>query len=744
MTTLKYLEIEGFTLFKKRQFIDFTKFGEDAIIGVFGVNKDGAGGYDSNGSGKSNFLNAIDWVIFDKIPVQSSKETSIAKTDVVHWKSDKASVKLGILVDGTLIEMLNIRTKAGNKKFQLWINGIEFHSNTDTQKRNKLFSLLGIGGKNKMYYSDFLNNCHFTGDIEKSFASKNFSNEKRLEIVARYKKLEIFDISIDLVREDKAGQHKLLEQLKNKLAVYEDLGYDENINDQWLNIEIKNLTKVIENLNIKFDNVKNFIDKTKQYQEIQGEYNNNQYNKNSIEQTIDSNYLIIKKIFDRWVELNADRKSYETKILDAETVLMDYAKSDQIPLVLSLEIAVFNFYKNYEKDQNKLLSELSSQTYLINTKINSAKEEIESLNNQHFYSCPSCDAKLLFDTEAQGLIGCNPEQIEKALVSLNKIIDENKNLLVALNLQKEEIDEQLSQVGIILRDVEKNIQIIKSNKELLQKVLLKLDNTDYKELMEYVGPDGQLKPTLNQYNEYEDWVLADEKSKFLFEKLNKLKAELGDSIAYTEESLGDIKTQIAENNNLIIEANKRYAENIKLGEKISTTKNNIRDIENKLTLYDDWMSYFKQLKTIELLETKPILESVSNKILSDIGTNIKVEYLLDVDKNSLSLELEEDSGEVIPLELFSKGQSNRISFAAGLSLRALTEDEKSFNFGFTQWDEVLDGLDHTGQTLFFEVLKSLNGLKFCISHDSNIQNLFINKILVTRENGESNIKVLEV
>jgi ABC-type uncharacterized transport system fused permease/ATPase subunit len=58
------------------------------------------------------------------------------------------------------------------------------------------------------------------------------------------------------------------------------------------------------------------------------------------------------------------------------------------------------------------------------------------------------------------------------------------------------------------------------------------------------------------------------------------------------------------------------------------------------------------------------------------------------------------------------------------------------------WDEVFDGLDNTGQDMFFDVLRDLKGIKLIISHDKKLQNMFEYKLKVIRKDHSSKI-VLE-
>jgi DNA repair exonuclease SbcCD ATPase subunit len=123
-----------------------------------------------------------------------------------------------------------------------------------------------------------------------------------------------------------------------------------------------------------------------------------------------------------------------------------------------------------------------------------------------------------------------------------------------------------------------------------------------------------------------------------------------------------------------------------------------------------------------------------------MGTDMSIQFKINVEDNGLDLKLIEDSGIERQLPQFSFGQSNRIGLATGLALRDLSL-YSNIDFGFTMFDEVLDGLDERGIEMFFEIIQGLKGRKFIISHDNNLKNYFQHYINIVRKNHKSNIYV---
>ena len=87
MLKLQEVTIEGFGVFQDRQVIDFSDLPDNSIVGIFGENNDGDGGYDSNGAGKSTFTNAISWCMFGSLPIQGDTTRALKKIDIVNYNT---------------------------------------------------------------------------------------------------------------------------------------------------------------------------------------------------------------------------------------------------------------------------------------------------------------------------------------------------------------------------------------------------------------------------------------------------------------------------------------------------------------------------------------------------------------------------------------------------------------------------------------------------------------------------------
>ena len=124
MFKLKFIEIGPFRSFQEPQRIEFP---ENGMFLIQGENLDTGG---SSGSGKSNFLIAIEYV-FGSCPFPSTVLSPWQQPDVAP------TVKLGIITDKGLVELKRA------KKLEITEDGVEFKGSAD-QKNEYLQKIIGL------------------------------------------------------------------------------------------------------------------------------------------------------------------------------------------------------------------------------------------------------------------------------------------------------------------------------------------------------------------------------------------------------------------------------------------------------------------------------------------------------------------------------------------------------------------------------------------------------------------------
>jgi DNA repair exonuclease SbcCD ATPase subunit len=719
--SLNRVEIRGFGLFHDYQDVDFRKYPRDAIIGVFGDNQDGEGGYDSNASGKTTLLNAISWGLFGLLPIQGESSRAIHKEQIVNHQSKKGSVSQTYSVGDQQILLENSITAKGTKQTKLFINGEEYIANTATQKREKFYTLMGIGGKDKNNFIDFLNRCYFSGDVTKSFASKNFSNKDRLAIIAQVKQMGVLDLAAKKAEEKAKELNKRLSEIQFQ------------IDDRY--------SKIDKNFNI--DNARNrdiHLNKILDEEEANSKLISEELSKYD-------DILRIKKEIDA---LEKELVPITKQIDDQIVVINSYCEklNDSQDLGFSLHVELDKLSPDNEvyKAQSsiigsKIMNAENSKTVLnarlteFRIEIENSKKLIEKLKAGDHLECPACKTPLLHDDKGLHLI----EHINKVIENQTKIIDGNTIKCGGITVEISGIDKVL----VSLREEQKEFiereTKIRALKERIVDEKKKYEAL-YEKAKDYVISNEQYEvfEPEPRYLKYENYAEYETKRTEIGKKQIELNAikEPEYTIKDLELVNQKIKNLSLEIQNLEnqIELQTKYEKEITALSKEKTEKS--KDYLN----YNYWLSGFKQLKNIELVETEPELENSVNKILAELGTGITVQFDVNVEEGGLAINLIEESGNELALELFSTGQANRIGLAAGLALGNLASDSNT-QYGFTLWDEVLDGLDNTGQDMFFDILKKLPGLKLVISHDKKLQNLFEHKIFISRKNHSSTIKM---
>lgn len=715
MKKLLSIALDGFSVFEDYYKIDLAKIPDNATIGIFGINEDGNGGYDSNGAGKTSFLNSISFALFGKIPIQSESTQVISARELINHKKEKATITLVYDIDGDLITFESSINIKGSIKLKLEINGIRYRANTDTQVREKFYSMMGIGGKSKADFIDFLNRCYFSGDFIKSFASKAFSSKKRFEVLSRIRKVDIYNIAIT------EALNNMIE-LENKFKVYDQEIQEINLTFINFNVE-ENLRKIKEyqgeilNINKEIKIISDELSKFESIKKLKESLVPLEQELNEVKKVIDQNINVLNNVIEQIKFKNDYLKTLENLISELKPT------NDQHILEIKRSDIKLEKEKNIEN------------VYNINNKIIELKDKISKLETQEYLNCPECKSDLIL--EDNSLHSVNKKITTALIKKYQKEIDSDEKILLSENLKKEKLIKSIQELEKEIQDI-KDINNKKINyanqKNTLVNEIKELKN-GYKDYLVYNHEKliYEIKEDLKNYEDYEEY-------NNIWNKIEEIKSLIDESIN-VRYSINDLQVK----NNLLLEYNSNLIvlqESMKKYESNTLRKKELESLENELSIeyqkYEFWETGFRQLKSMEILEIEPLFESVTNSKLADIGVGIEVEYKIDIEKEELELELTEDSGQKISLPLFSTGQTKRIGFCAGLALADLADDS-NMNYGITLWDEVLDGLDNSGQELFFELLRKVNGRKFVISHDKKLQNSFEYKILIQRKDNKSSI-----
>mgnify|MGYP003137263530 FL=1 len=186
---IKNINITNFGAFGEDVTIDFDRYDPNDKILIIGENNDAAGA-DSNGAGKSTFLNAISWAIFGRTP------NNVDSDDVIRRGTNVVRVRLGMVdSEEREIQIVRERQLKGNHELQWFIDGESQTQRTMKQTQLSILNYFGILENNTEYFSDFLNTTYFSVDAVKAFAGKKSTSKDRMDLISRFLNLEILEKS---------------------------------------------------------------------------------------------------------------------------------------------------------------------------------------------------------------------------------------------------------------------------------------------------------------------------------------------------------------------------------------------------------------------------------------------------------------------------------------------------------------------------------------------------------------------
>jgi len=191
-------------------------------------------------------------------------------------------------------------------------------------------------------------------------------------------------------------------------------------------------------------------------------------------------------------------------------------------------------------------------------------------------------------------------------------------------------------------------------------------------------------------------------------------------------------------------------------ERITGYENNIRDLDQKLREYEleekilgFWEDGFGNtgIKSLLLDEVIPQLNArvgfYANALMDDeITINFDTESTLKSGESRDKFDVKvTKAGERIDYAACSSGEKRRIDVAILLALQSLVYERGASNSNLIVLDEVFDSLDRVGIERAVALLaeESSDKLIYVISHLSEFRDYFQKELLITKENGFSNL-----
>jgi len=698
---IKNINITNFGAFGEDVTIDFDRYDPNDKILIIGENNDAAGA-DSNGAGKSTFLNAISWAIFGRTP------NNVDSDDVIRRGTNVVRVRLGMVdSEEREIQVVRERKLKGKHELQWFIDGESQTQRTMKQTQLSILNYFGILENNTEYFSDFLNTTYFSVDAVKAFAGKKSTSKDRMDLISRFLNLEILEkstskskIYANRLKSDLKVIQGKIEFLRNKL--------DEGFNKEQVESDILEYETGKKQLRADLKKLKKQHEAASNYEEIKGQIVD-----------VDSHIEHYNN------ELATIVKIYKEQIQDLQNTLSNSsAIKEKIEKLQEQSMAKADALK--DKDLSKFTDWLEKGKI----KQNNLTIELNQLRSQlqEPQYCPDCNTELMVENgiiksyDSKG-IEAKQSTITEELDKINILLQDKQN---DYNELKQQQDELLS----IQNDIKINYQLLEGVqdipnkiKELNAKISAKeADNkVQIKELSKKkLGLELKIRTfdidgDLSTYDIERGMDVANKKISDTTDEIARLKAQL-DSRAQDQQALDKM-----------IEEETGFLESI--------------------ANYTYWVDGFPAIRRWMIEAFLPTFEQQTNGYLNkmEVGMRCRFDTLTEKKsdkgqfKEAFDLSIIDENNEKRDLETYSSGETKRIGVCVGFALRELTLSKGYSNFNFLMMDEVIDSLDETGIGEFFNLLQSITGMKLLITHNTDLKTRFANTITIRKQDGVSTV-----
>jgi len=709
--------------------VGFPYKGDTVKTLIIGRNNDEAGA-DSNGSGKSNLLNSLFWIIFGEVFQEENADDIIRKGET--WCSGEA-----VLIDETTETTLKIARGRGNgvKKFlKVWYNGEEKSCNTDTETQKVILNFLNIpaSAKTSEYLNDFINTVYFSSDVVKGFMGKKTTSKERFAVVERFLGLKRYSLASERA---KAKKKELLEKVEKNLS---------KIND----CETFLTNNPIDTFRIQIETEKGKkVEAQAQLTETELTLAG-QNERLMLEKAINTQKQAMESVKGSYTQALANlEKEHAQNLTAIQTNTTRITEYDLAKQVVEQQTADFNSVTAKKAAYVVKLSEISTQIVNVRTTISGLTAEIASITSQisNNHKCPSCGTALMFKDGV--LAHVDADALSKQLAEKVSLQSESNKQLSALNLEKTAIEQASASLDTTLTNYKATAQ---SFKNMVAPESLVADN-EFKTnrntaiMVEHATLQTEaktkyaaLKTTLlEQETRFTELSATAVNVLELQQKQNSFKQE----ISRCDSSIGAAQTNI---------------KNIEATQDLLVAEQAIAvGIKAQADVFGFWETGFNEIKLDLIDEFLPDFEDRVNDYLTRLKVNMRISFDTQKEKANASkkdkalgrafkeefnVEVCKEDNIPIPYGLLSKGQRGRLGTCVGMALRELTKERGHNTFDFFFLDEIADALDESGLRELVALLDETNGQKLVISHNNFLKDYFDDQIVVELTNEVSTIR----
>lgn len=712
-----YLKLINFMNHEKSE-VDFTKLNNASVIVGVEDNNDSS----SNGAGKTNFLHAFKYVLFDSKVCES-------KEDIIKYGSSSCLVEFTFQIKDQVYKIQRKKTKSSQSVEFSKLEGDKFinlSGRTSTQTNNAILEVLKI---NEATFENV------------GYLKQNDYTRRKVEVLPAATPTERKYIIIDMLQLNEWSKYeKAAKQLRdealNNFSINEELikslgrpeeeiercenelvSIDNNLVD--LNQSIEKATLSLADKKLELSTLEsNKVDES----QLLSSLKTNTQAKTNLSNEIKKLTNLLQEKDTTKLKSTIDSKIKErTNVQNQLDSLIDLNKPDyDLVQTLSKDIA---FCKNSIYEQDSLIKRYS-----------------QKIPEDDY--CPSCGSEI--KTNREHLLNEKTNNLNEAKSKKSSLT----STLNDLNKSKENVENEIQKyesfikskanltasIQTIEQSIKSNTELLEQNKQLLVSIQQNIDSK--KSELE------QINNTINDISTSISELNTDEQNK----KIQNCKNELNSISA----GFNQLKKQVE--NNLLKKG--EYKKTIELKnldiEKIASYKELRKSLDSEKALYKAACSCFSSsgIPSMIIHTVLDELQKETNKILSILKPKIQLKFIVNKERDDGSIA---DTLDIVyyhnnmeqTFSQLSGGQQGCVVLAIKLAMANVSRRRCGADIKLLLLDEIDQPLDETSTANLYEVIKEMSK-EVCIlviTHNKVFQDKFASKIKIENNNGSAYIKM---
>ena len=211
----------------------------------------------------------------------------------------------------------------------------------------------------------------------------------------------------------------------------------------------------------------------------------------------------------------------------------------------------------------------------------------------------------------------------------------------------------------------------------------------------------------------------------------------------------DLKEKEQEANPYLEKENQRKEAIKAVGVQLRSIKKEMDTLQQEKSLYEKLAEAFKRMR-LSLFETMiEQLEDLIQQYLSNYSSELNVKLATERETKSGTLKEEfhiaiiDSNGQEMSYEMYSGGEKQKLRLSIARALAQFIEEDCGRGFNIIAFDEPNDALDDIGKETNFNLFQDLANKEgkvvLVTDHDANFKDRFSKSIVVTKNNGESEV-----